>query len=220
MLLRVLTVLLAAPVQALSLSAPTAAAPALRALPPRRCSEPFASESLAVTASKAAIGIAAQPVLWASLFTLRTTGCGLPDDSLVQAFEGLAYLVVAAFAVGSLVTRATTGGGGLCEAELASVEVEAADFEAMTAAANRAAKEAPPEGRPAALRAASVAEQRQRASLDKAASLPSVLPLLRTAERLSLASAAAGLAVVALQLRDVGSVPSALPVAGAACWTV
>lgn len=198
---------------------PTARAAAHRTLPLRRSSTPFASESLAVTSAKAAIGLAAQPVLWASLYTLRTTGCGLPDGSLVQAFEGLAYLVVAAFAAGSLVTRATTGGCGLCEAELASVAAEASTFEAMTAAANRAAREAPPGERPAALRAAAVAEQRQRASLDKAAALPSVLPALRAAESLSLASAAIGLAVVALQLRDVGSVPSALPVAGAACWT-
>ena len=40
----------------------------------------MASESLAVTTSKAAIGLAAAPVTWASLATLATTGCGLPGE--------------------------------------------------------------------------------------------------------------------------------------------
>ena len=101
---------------------------------PSRLSSPVASESLAVTTAKACIGLAAQPVVWWSLATLKTTGCGLAG-STVQSLEGVAYLVVAAFALAGLTTRVRKGGAGLAAAELAAAEAEGSAFAAATAAA-------------------------------------------------------------------------------------
>ena len=89
---------------------------------PPRVTQIVASESLAVTTSKAVLGIAATPVTIASLFTLTTTGCGLPGE-LLGTVEGLAYVVVAGFAVSSLFTRVTTG-GDLRAAELRAAAEE------------------------------------------------------------------------------------------------
>ena len=185
---------------------------------PSRLSSPVASESLAVTTAKACIGLAAQPVVWWSLATLKTTGCGLAG-STVQSLEGVAYLVVAAFALAGLTTRVRKGGAGLAAAELEAAEAEGSAFAAATAAAADAAKAAPADKRAAALRSLAVAEQRQRLSADKVAAVPGPARLLGYAESLSYASAVAGLVVAASQLLEKGALPSALPVAGAACWS-
>jgi len=186
---------------------------------PSRLSSPVASESLAVTTSKACIGLAAQPVVWWSLFTLKTTGCGLAGSSDAQTLEGVAYLVVAAFALAGLTTRVRKGGAGLAVAELEAAEAEGSAFAAATAAAADAAKAAPADKRAAALRSLAVATERQRLSAEKVAEVPGPARLLGYAESLSYASAAAGLVVAASQLLEYGALPSALPVAGAACWS-
>ena len=186
--------------------------------PPSRLSSPVASESLAVTTSKACIGLAAQPVVWWSLATLKTSGCGLAG-STVQSIEGVAYLIVAAFALAGLTTRVRKGGAGLAAAELEAAEAEGSAFAAATAAAADAAKAAPADKRAAALRSLAVAEQRQRLSAEKVAAVPGPARLLGYAESLSYASAVAGLVVAASQLLEKGALPSALPVAGAACWS-
>ena len=95
-----------------------------------------------VTTSKACIGLAAQPVVWWSLATLKTTGCGLAG-STVQSLEGVAYLVVAGFALAGLTTRVRKGGAGLAAAELEAAEAEGSAFAAATAAGADAAKAAP-----------------------------------------------------------------------------
>ena len=77
----------------------------------------------------------------------------------------------------------------------------------------------PADKRAAALRSLAVAEQRQRLSADKVAAVPGPARLLGYAESLSYASAVAGLVVAASQLLENGALPSALPVAGAACWS-
>ena len=196
------------------------ASPSLRGRPAAlrsRLDPPVASESLAVTTSKACIGLAAQPIVWWSLATLKTTGCGLAG-STVQSLEGVAYLVVAAFALAGLTTR-VKGGAGLAAAELEAADAEGSAFAAATAAAADAAKAAPADKRAAALRSLSVATERQRLSADKVAGVPGPARLLGYAESLSYASAAAGLVVAASQLLEYGALPSALPVAGAACWS-
>ena len=86
------------------------------ALRSSRTVQPVGSESLAVTSAKAVTGICAQPVVWWSLYSLRTTGCGLSAGEMIQTAEGLSYTVVAGFALASVVTRVTTG-SGLREAE-------------------------------------------------------------------------------------------------------
>jgi len=198
------------------------ASPSLRGRPaafPSRLSSPVASESLAVTTSKACIGLAAQPIVWWSLATLKTTGCGLAG-STVQSLEGVAYLVVAAFALAGLTTRVRKGGAGLTAAELEAADAEGSAFAAATAAAADAAKEAPADKRAAALRSLAVATERQRLSADKVVAVPGPARLLGYAESLSYASAVAGLVVAASQLLEYGALPSALPVAGAACWSL
>ena len=176
------------------------------------------SESLAVTITKAGIGLAAQPVVWYSLFTLRTTGCGLPSGSIVQTLEGSSYLVVAGFALAGLATRVRKG-AGLEAAELAAAEAEADALAAATALAAAAAKTTPADRRAAAQRSAAVAEEKQRLSQEKVAAVPDAARLLGLGESLSYLTAAAGLVVGALQLLEVGSLPSAVPVAGSVCWS-
>ena len=53
------------------------------------------------------IGLMAQPVVWISLYSVATTGGGLPAGpfGLVGAVEGLAYVVVVGFVASSLVSR-------------------------------------------------------------------------------------------------------------------
>jgi hypothetical protein len=155
-----------------------------------------ASESLAVTTAKATIGIASTPITLASLFSLTTTGCGLPGE-LLGALEGLAYVVVTAFAISSLFTRVTTG-GDLRAAELRSAAEEAASLEASGAS-----------------------EVRVAFSAQKVQDLGKTngpADLLAIAEKLSLLTAALAVLVLGAKLAITGSLPSAVPSAGGACW--
>lgn len=58
-------------------------------------------------------GLVANPVIGYSLYTLKTTGCGLPPGpgGLLGALEGVSYLVVAAIVGWSAYTKAKTGSG-------------------------------------------------------------------------------------------------------------
>lgn len=155
----------------------------------------LASESLAVTTSKAVIGIASAPITLASLFSLITTGCGLPGE-LLGTLEGLAYLVVAGFALSSLFTRATTG-NGLREAELLTAAAEAESLEA-----------------------AGASEIQKKFSAQKVEDLAKKngpADLLAIAEACSVVTAAVAILVLGGQLVATGSLPSAVP-NGGACW--
>ena len=73
-----------------------AAAPPLRRLPsagPPRSTAISCSTAPQQQATLAAsvLGLASQPVMWWSLFTLKTTGCGLPAGpfGLIGAAEGI-----------------------------------------------------------------------------------------------------------------------------------
>ncbi|GAB4848864.1 hypothetical protein Ancab_003658 [Ancistrocladus abbreviatus] len=67
------------------------------------------------TFEKAAIagGLVATPVIGWSLYTLKTTGCGLPPGpgGSIGALEGVSYLVVVGIVGWSLYTKAKTGSG-------------------------------------------------------------------------------------------------------------
>ena len=155
---------------------------------------PIMSESLAVTTAKATLGIAAQPVALASLFTLTTTGCGLPGE-LAGTLEGLAYTVIAGFVLGSLYTRVTTGlGMGAAELEAAAAEMEQLEQIGAT-------------------------EQKKAFSAQKAEDLANgPAGLLDAAERASLVTAAVAVVVVGFQLAVNGGLPSAVP-NGGVCWS-
>ncbi|QCD91015.1 uncharacterized protein LOC114174088 [Vigna unguiculata] len=64
---------------------------------------------------KAAIGggLVSTPVIAWSLYTLKTTGCGLPPgpSGSIGALEGVSYLVVVGIVGWSLYTKAKTGSG-------------------------------------------------------------------------------------------------------------
>ena len=74
-----------------------------------------ASDAAAGSDTYYAIGAAfiANPVMWWSLWTLKTTGCGLPAGplGLLGALEGVSYLVVVGFVGVALFKKATTGSG-------------------------------------------------------------------------------------------------------------
>lgn len=73
------------------------------------------SESDTGVIEKAAIagGLFANPVIGWSLYTLKTTGCGLPPGpgGSIGALEGVSYLVVVGIVGWSLYTKAKTGSG-------------------------------------------------------------------------------------------------------------
>ncbi|XP_078430400.1 anti-muellerian hormone type-2 receptor [Wolffia australiana] len=58
-------------------------------------------------------GLVANPVIGYSLYTLKTTGCGLPPGpgGLLGGLEGVSYLVVAAIVGWSAYTKVKTGSG-------------------------------------------------------------------------------------------------------------
>ncbi len=154
------------------------------------------SESLAVTTSKALIGLAAPPVVGASLVSLATTGCGLVGE-LPATLEGVAYTIVAGLSLLSIISRATTG-QSLQQAEIAAAKAEMAVLEA----------------------AAATAEQK-RLSAAKAEQLEAgPANLLGAAESACLVAAAASLLAFAAELVLHGSLPSALPDANSVCWQV
>ena len=105
-------------------------------------------------------------------------------------------MIIAAFAASSLFTRATTGAG-----------LRAAELEAATAEMD-------------VLLALGASEEKKAASAQKAADLANgPADLLDLAEKASLASALVAALVVGYELGVVGSLPSAVPVAGAVCWS-
>lgn len=61
----------------------------------------------------AAAGLVANPVMWVSLYSVATTGGGLPAGpfGLVGAVEGISYLVVVGFVGAALYSKVTTGSG-------------------------------------------------------------------------------------------------------------
>ncbi|OMO56887.1 hypothetical protein CCACVL1_26198 [Corchorus capsularis] len=73
------------------------------------------SESGDGVVAKAAIagGLVANPVIAWSLYTLKTTGCGLPPGpgGSIGALEGVSYLVVVGIVGWSLYTKTKTGSG-------------------------------------------------------------------------------------------------------------
>ncbi|XP_051126813.1 uncharacterized protein LOC127248493 [Andrographis paniculata] len=58
-------------------------------------------------------GLVATPVIGWSLYTLKTTGCGLPPGpgGSIGALEGVSYLVVVGIVAWSLYTKSKTGSG-------------------------------------------------------------------------------------------------------------
>lgn len=66
-------------------------------------------------AEKVAIagGLVSTPVIGWSLYTLKTTGCGLPPGpgGSIGALEGVSYLVVVGIVGWSLYTKSKTGSG-------------------------------------------------------------------------------------------------------------
>lgn len=58
-------------------------------------------------------GLIANPIMWWSLFVLKTTGCGLPAGpfGLLGAAEGISYLVVTGVVIASVVTKFRSGSG-------------------------------------------------------------------------------------------------------------
>ena len=65
------------------------------------------------TLAAAVLGLVSQPVMWWSLYTLKTTGCGLPAGpfGLIGAAEGISYLVVIGFVAAALLSKVTSGKG-------------------------------------------------------------------------------------------------------------
>lgn len=75
----------------------------------------MAKESSDGLVEKAAIagGLVSTPVIAWSLYTLKTTGCGLPPGpgGSIGALEGLSYLAVVGIVGWSLYTKSQTGSG-------------------------------------------------------------------------------------------------------------
>ncbi|XP_058186565.1 uncharacterized protein LOC131303624 [Rhododendron vialii] len=79
------------------------------------CMAKESSETGNGAAAKAAIvgGLVSTPVIGWSLYTLKTTGCGLPPGpgGSIGALEGVSYLAVAGIVGWSLYTKSKTGSG-------------------------------------------------------------------------------------------------------------
>lgn len=61
----------------------------------------------------ATAGITAQPIIWASLYFVKTTGAGLPAGpfGFLGALEGVSYLIILGFVGTSLYRKIVTGSG-------------------------------------------------------------------------------------------------------------
>ncbi|XP_057809530.1 uncharacterized protein LOC131023901 [Salvia miltiorrhiza] len=83
--------------------------------PPMLKVQGMAKESgvTAVEAGAIVGGLVATPVIGWSLYTLKTTGCGLPPGPAgsIGALEGVSYLVVVGIVAWSLYTKTKTGSG-------------------------------------------------------------------------------------------------------------
>lgn len=71
------------------------------------------SGATAIEAAAIVGGLVASPVVGWSLYTLKTTGCGLPPGpgGSIGALEGVSYLVVVGIVAWSLYTKTKTGSG-------------------------------------------------------------------------------------------------------------
>ncbi|XP_050210734.1 uncharacterized protein LOC126661025 [Mercurialis annua] len=71
------------------------------------------SSNNAIEIGAIAAGLVSNPVIGWSLYTLKTTGCGLPPGpgGSLGALEGVSYLVVVGIIGWSLYTKAKTGSG-------------------------------------------------------------------------------------------------------------
>ncbi|KAM7529729.1 hypothetical protein LguiB_033139 [Lonicera macranthoides] len=73
------------------------------------------SETETTVTEKGAIigGLVSNPVIGWSLYTLKTTGCGLPPGpgGSIGALEGVSYLAVVGIVAWSLYTKSKTGSG-------------------------------------------------------------------------------------------------------------
>ncbi|KAL5987061.1 hypothetical protein ACLOJK_041057 [Asimina triloba] len=71
------------------------------------------SSSSSIEIGAAVGGLVANPVIWWSLYTLKTTGCGLPPGPAgsIGALEGVSYLILIALISWSLYTKLKTGSG-------------------------------------------------------------------------------------------------------------
>jgi len=58
-------------------------------------------------------GVAAQPIVWVSLYSVATTGGGLPAGpfGVLGLLEGLSYLAIVGFVAAAIVSKVTTGSG-------------------------------------------------------------------------------------------------------------
>ena len=76
------------------------------------CAESSGAQQQATLAASI-LGLVSQPVMWWSLWTLKTTGCGLPAGpfGLIGAAEGISYLVVIGFVAAALLSKVTSGKG-------------------------------------------------------------------------------------------------------------
>merc|ERR1711965_1130890 len=76
------------------------------------CAESSGAQQQATLAASI-LGLVSQPVMWWSLWTLKTTGCGLPAGpfGLIGAAEGISYLVVIGFVAAALLSKVTSGSG-------------------------------------------------------------------------------------------------------------
>lgn len=71
------------------------------------------SSGTALETAAIAGGLVSNPVIGWSLYTLKTTGCGLPPGpgGSIGALEGVSYLIVVGIISWSLYTKAKTGSG-------------------------------------------------------------------------------------------------------------
>ncbi|KDP46588.1 hypothetical protein JCGZ_13708 [Jatropha curcas] len=70
-------------------------------------------DSSAAEIAAVAGGLVSNPVIGWSLYTLKTTGCGLPPGpgGSIGALEGVSYLIIVGIIGWSLYTKAKTGSG-------------------------------------------------------------------------------------------------------------
>ena len=78
-----------------------------------RLSPTMAADSPTSAITYGFLGLVANPVMLWSLYTLKTTGCGLPagPGGLIGALEGVSYLVVGGFVAAALYKKVTSGSG-------------------------------------------------------------------------------------------------------------
>eukprot|EP00966_Prymnesium_polylepis_P080532 1866067-Prymnesium_polylepis.1 len=88
----------------------TARVPTLHRACARACDS---DDGASNAAAAAAAGLVANPVMWASLYSVATSGGGLPAGpfGIIGLTEGISYLVVVGFVGAALYKKATTGSG-------------------------------------------------------------------------------------------------------------